>query len=172
MTLTSGTRLGPYEVLSRLGAGGMGEVWKARDLRLNRFVALKQIIGNDAGRIEREARAIAALNHPHICQIHDVGPDYLVLEFIDGRRLEGPLPPQDAARLALQIADALDASHGCGILHCDLAVSNTWMCGAAGERALAGTARVDESAAVTDRCTIHNSEFQNPRSQIGNICEL
>jgi serine/threonine protein kinase len=74
MTIPAGTRLGPYEILSKLGSGGMGDVWKARDLRLDRFVAVKQIARTDAGRVEREARAIAALNHPHICQISSPSP--------------------------------------------------------------------------------------------------
>ena len=78
MPLAPGDRLGPYEILSPLGAGGMGEVWKARDTRLGRTVAIKQLKGQHTARFEQEARAIAALNHPHICQIYDVGPDYLV----------------------------------------------------------------------------------------------
>src|SRR5262245_38248120 len=103
MTLTAGARLGPYEILSLLGEGGMGEVWTARDTRLDRIVAIKRI--KECGpRFEQEARAIAALNHPNVCQIYDVGRDYLVLEYIDGRPLQGPLPSADALRLALQIA--------------------------------------------------------------------
>src|SRR5215831_11020127 len=77
----------PYEIVAPLGVGGMGEVWKARDTRLNRIVALKRLKARHSARFEREARAIAALNHPHICQIHDIGPDYLVLEYIEGKPL-------------------------------------------------------------------------------------
>ena len=84
MLIAAGTRLGPYEVLSALGAGGMGDVWKARDTRIGRMVAIKQLKGQHTGRFEQEARAIAALNHPHICTLHDVGPDYLVLEYVEG----------------------------------------------------------------------------------------
>src|SRR5579862_8355884 len=77
MPLAAGTRLGPYEILAPLGAGGMGEVWKARDTRLNRIVAIKQSRAAFSERFEREAHAVAALNHPHICQLYDIGPDYL-----------------------------------------------------------------------------------------------
>ena len=93
MTWTAGHMLGSYELLSPLGAGGMGEVWKARDTRLNRTVAIKRLKAQHSDRFEQEARAIAALNHPHICQIYDVGPDYLVMEFIEGAPLKGPLAP-------------------------------------------------------------------------------
>src|SRR5262245_57638455 len=87
---TEGATLGPYTLLSRVGAGGMGEVWKARDTRLERVVAIKRWTGTAGARFQQEARAIAALNHPHICQIYDVGPDYLVMEYIDGVPLSGP----------------------------------------------------------------------------------
>src|SRR6202451_1286538 len=124
MPLAPGDRLGPYEILSSLGAGGMGEVWKARDTRLGRIVAIKQLKGQHTARFEQEARAIAALNHPHICQIYDVGPDYLVLEYIDGRPLTGPLPLEETIRLAIQIASALEEAHSRGILHRDLKPAN------------------------------------------------
>ena len=88
----AGLQLGPYELLSPIGAGGMGEVWKARDTRLNRMVAIKRLKGEHNARFEQEARAIAALNHPHICQIHDIGPDYLVIEYIEGAPIRGPQP--------------------------------------------------------------------------------
>ncbi len=102
----------------------MGEVWKARDTRLNRVVAIKQLKGDQSERFELEARAIAALNHPHICQIYDVGPDYLVLEFVAGAPLQGPLSSEQALPLALQIASALEAAHKRGILHRDLKPAN------------------------------------------------
>ncbi len=124
MVFSPGTRVGPYEILASIGAGGMGEVWKARDTRLDRLVAIKQMKAQHSARFEQEARAIAALNHPHICQIHDIGPDYLVLEYIEGKPLRGPLPPDDAVRIALQIAGALVAAHRKGILHRDLKPEN------------------------------------------------
>jgi eukaryotic-like serine/threonine-protein kinase len=119
-----GVQLGPYRLLSPLGAGGMGEVWKARDTRLNRVVAIKRLSAPYSDRFDQEARAIAALNHPHICQIHDVGQGYLILEYIEGERLKGPLPTDQALRLAIQIASALEHAHGCGILHRDLKPAN------------------------------------------------
>jgi eukaryotic-like serine/threonine-protein kinase len=84
MPLTAGERLGPYEVLALIGAGGMGEVWKARDTRLDRVVAIKVSQEKFSDRFEREARAVAALNHPHICTLYDVGPNYLVMEYVEG----------------------------------------------------------------------------------------
>jgi serine/threonine-protein kinase len=132
MSLTSGARLGPYEILALLGTGGMGEVWKARDARLNRIVAVKRLTGQHSGRFEQEARAIAALNHPHICQIYDIGPDYLVLEYIEGQTLADRLrsgggvglPPEEALRIARQIAEGLEEAHFSGILHRDLKPGN------------------------------------------------
>ena len=91
MSLTAGTRLGRYEILALIGAGGMGEVYKAHDTRLQRDVAIKVSKDQFSERFAREAEAIASLNHPHICQIYDVGPNYLVMELIDGTRLKGPL---------------------------------------------------------------------------------
>jgi serine/threonine-protein kinase len=124
MSFSAGERLGPYEIVALIGSGGMGEVWKARDTRLGRVVAIKRLHAQHGERFEQEARAIAALNHPHICQIFDIGPDYLVLEYIDGKPLEGPLPVEEAVRLALQITSALEEAHGRGILHRDLKPAN------------------------------------------------
>ena len=124
MSLAVGIRLGPYEILAPLGAGGMGEVWKARDTRLDRIVAIKRLMAQHSDRFALEARAIAALNHPYICQIHDVGPDYLVLEYVEGEPLRGPLPLDEAVRLARQIAEALESAHRRGILHRDLKPAN------------------------------------------------
>jgi serine/threonine protein kinase/tetratricopeptide (TPR) repeat protein len=124
MPLSPGDKLGPYEILAFIGAGGMGEVWKACDTRLNRTVAVKKLKGDHSARFEQEAQAVAALNHPHICQIHDVGPDYLVLEFIEGSPLKGPLTAEQALPLAAQIAGALEAAHKRGILHRDLKPAN------------------------------------------------
>src|SRR5713101_6891046 len=124
MPLSSGDRLGPYEILSRIGAGGMGEVWKARDTRLYRVVAIKTSKANFSERFEREAHAIAALNHPHICQLYDVGPDYLVMEYVEGSPLKGPLPQEKAVEYAGQILSALDAAHRKAITHRDLKPAN------------------------------------------------
>src|SRR5579883_267514 len=102
----------------------MGEVWKARDSRLDRVVGIKRLNVQHGARFEAEARAVAALNHPHICQIFDVGADYLVLEYVAGEPLRGPLPEDQALRLAIQIASALEAAHERGILHRDLKPDN------------------------------------------------
>jgi TolB-like protein/tRNA A-37 threonylcarbamoyl transferase component Bud32 len=124
MSLSAGSKIGPYEILSALGAGGMGEVWKARDTRLDRIVAIKTLKGQHTARFDQEARAIAALNHPNICQIYDIGPDYLVLEYVEGAPPKGPMPPATAVRLALEVASALEEAHRRGILHRDLKPAN------------------------------------------------
>ena len=124
MPLQAGEKLGPYEIVSLLGKGGMGEVYKARDSRLNRDVAIKVSNAEFSERFEREARAVAALNHPHICTLHDVGPDYLVMEYIEGAPLKGPLPLDQALKYAVQICDALTAAHKRGITHRDLKPAN------------------------------------------------
>src|SRR5580704_12860545 len=127
--LSAGDRLGPYEILSQIGAGGMGVVYKARDTRLDRMVALKVSAEEYSERFGREARAVAALNHPNICQIYDVGPNFLVLEFLDGAPLlsppePGPLPLARALEYAGQICDALEAAHGKRTVHRDLKPAN------------------------------------------------
>src|SRR5579864_1374627 len=124
MGLDIGTKLGPYEILTPLDEGGMGEVYRARDTRLDRVVAVKVSKGQFSERFEREARAIAALNHPNICQLYDVGPNYLVMEFVEGSPLKGPLPVEKAAEYAGQILDALDTAHCKGITHRDLKPAN------------------------------------------------
>ena len=129
MDLQPGSRLGPYEIVSAIGRGGMGEVWKARDARLNRDVAIKTSRAEFSGRFQKEAQAIAALNHPNICTLHDVGPDYLVMEYIEGATLaeriaQGPIPLEEALDLARQIADALEAAHEKAIVHRDLKPAN------------------------------------------------
>jgi len=124
MLLVPGTRLGPYEILAPLGAGGMGEVYKANDTRLDRIVALKVAKTEFSERFEREARAVAALNHTNICTLHDVGPNYLVMEYLEGTPLKGPLPIDQALKYAVQICDALDAAHKKGITHRDLKPAN------------------------------------------------
>ncbi len=124
MPLSTGDTLGPYQIVAPIGAGGMGEVYRAKDPRLNRDVAIKVSASQFSERFEREAKAIAALNHPHICQIYDVGPNYLVMEFIEGTPLHGPLPTDRALRYAVQICDALDAAHKKNITHRDLKPAN------------------------------------------------
>lgn len=121
---TPGDKLGPYQLLAPVGEGGMGEVWKARDARLDRTVAIKFSKEEFNERFEREARAVAALNHPHICQLYDVGPDYLVMEYIEGTPLQGPMPVEKAVEYASQILDALDAAHRKKITHRDLKPAN------------------------------------------------
>src|SRR5260370_4330871 len=135
MALTSGASLGPHELLSAIGAGGMGEVHKARDTRLNRIVAIKVLPPHLADRselrerFEREARTIASLNHPHICTLFDIGQqdgvDYLVMEFLEGETLahrlqKGALPLEQVLRYAIEISDALDKAHRKGMTHRDL----------------------------------------------------
>ena len=124
MPLSAGDKLGPYQLLSSIGEGGMGEVWKARDSRLDRVVALKVSKAEFTERFEREAHAVAALNHPSICTLHDVGPNYLVFEYVEGHPLKGPLPLERALVYAGQICKALDAAHTKGIIHRDLKPAN------------------------------------------------
>lgn len=149
MPFTVGSQVGPYEILAPIGEGGMGEVWKARDTRLNRIVAIKRLKGQHSARFEQEARAIAALNHPHICQIFDIGPDYLVLEYIEGTPLKGPLPLEQALRLASQIAGALEAAHAKGILHRDLKPGNVLVTGNGAKLLDFGLAKSTEDANAT-----------------------
>src|ERR1700731_2139748 len=139
MLLLPGTHLGPYEIMTPLGAGGMGEVYRARDTRLDRTVALKILraqLSSDPARkqrFEREAKTISSLNHPHICTLHDIGSqdgvDYLVMECVEGetlaKRLEkGPLPLKQVLKYGAQIADALDKAHRSGVVHRDLKPGN------------------------------------------------
>src|SRR6202049_1754669 len=129
MDLKPGDKLGPYEIVSPLGKGGMGEVWKARDPRLNRDVAIKVSAQQFTDRFEREARAIAALNHANICILHDIGPNYLVMELVEGPTLaeridRSAIPLEEALGVARQIADALEAAHEKGFVHRDLKPAN------------------------------------------------
>ena len=135
MTVARGTRLGPYEISSPIGSGGMGEVYRARDTRLDRDVAIKVLPAEFAAdaqfklRLEREAKTISALNDPHICTLYDVGDNYLVMELLDGetlaeRLLRGPLPTDEVLRLGVQAANALDRAHKQGIVHRDLKPGN------------------------------------------------
>ena len=136
MSLAAGSKLGPYEILARIGAGGMGEVYKARDSRLGRYVAIKTSLGGFGERFDREARAIAALNHPNICTIHDVGEQdgvrYIAMELLEGRTLQErigghPLAPADAIEIALQTAAGLETAHAKGIVHRDIKPANIFL---------------------------------------------
>jgi len=157
MPLSAGTRLGPYEILVVIGTGGMGEVYKARDPRLDRMVAIKVSIEKFSERSEREARAVAALNHPHICQIYDIGPNYLVMEYIEGAQIKGPLPLDEALRYAAQICDALEAAHKKGIVHRDLKPANILVARSGAKLVDFGLALVDKPArgeeTITDALT-------------------
>ena len=129
MSLATGTKLGAYEILGSIGAGGMGEVYRATDTRLHRDVAIKVSAEQFSERFEREARAIAALNHPNVCTLHDIGPNYLVMELVEGdtlteRILRGPVPLDEALAIARQVQAALAAAHEKGIVHRDLKPGN------------------------------------------------
>jgi Tol biopolymer transport system component/predicted Ser/Thr protein kinase len=158
MTLTAGTRLGPYRIEAPLGAGGMGEVYKATDTRLDRLVAIKvlpEAFSSDSQfrqRFEREARAISSLSHPHICTLHDVGNqdgvEFLVMEYLDGETLadrlkRGPLPVDQAVSRAAEIANALDKAHSCGIVHRDLKPGNVMLTKTGAKLLDFGLARTD-----------------------------
>ncbi|MGH9409878.1 MAG: protein kinase domain-containing protein [Vicinamibacterales bacterium] len=164
MSLASGTRLGPYEIVGPAGSGGMGEVYRARDTRLDRDVAVKTIKGPYTERFEREARAISALNHPNICTLHDVGETdgsgYLVMEFIEGTPIAGPLPPEQAIAYGIQICDARYAAHKKGIVHRDLKPANILVTKQGvklldfGLAKLASTSAVAAAAAGAEQATV------------------
>ena len=139
MPLSPATRLGPYEIVSSIGGGGMGEVYRARDTRLDRIVAIKVLPAHLSDnpqrreRFEREAKAISSLSHPHICALYDVGQqngiDFLVMEYLEGETLagrlkKGPLPTEQVLQYAIQITDALDTAHRHGVIHRDLKPGN------------------------------------------------
>jgi serine/threonine-protein kinase len=173
--LTAGTRLGPYEVLSSLGAGGMGEVYKGRDTRLERIVAIKILSASLVGdrefrdRFEREARTISQLTHPHICVLHDIGryedTDFLVMEFLDGESLaarieRGPLKIDEVLRIGAQIARALHAAHRAGIVHRDLKPGNVML-----TKAGAGSANVPHAKLLDFGLAKHGAVAQGPGGQ-------
>src|ERR1700689_2119482 len=130
MALTAGTRLGPYEILAPIGAGGMGEVYRAKDTKLQRDVAIKIIpaaLAQDPERLarfEREAKVLASLNHPNIAQIYGVEERALVMELVEGESPQGPMPFEDAWKIATQIATALEYAHDRGVIHRDLKPAN------------------------------------------------
>ena len=169
MTASAGARFGPYELLSLIGVGGMGEVYRARDTRLDRLVAIKVLHPDLSERPDRrarfeiEARAISSLNHPHICALFDVGEHegraFLVMEYLDGetvddRLVRGPLPVEQVVRYALEVSDALDHAHRQHITHRDLKPSNV-MLTAAGVKLLDfGLAKGPALAATTTSSTL------------------
>src|SRR5712692_11595212 len=158
MPITSGTRLGPYEIVSLVGAGGMGEVYKAKDTRLDRTVAIKILPPTLAAdpqfreRFDREARTISQLDHPHICALHDVGEQdgraFLVMQYLEGETLadrlaKGALPLDQALRIAIDVADALDKAHRVGIVHRDLKPGNIMLTKAGAKLLDFGLAKVN-----------------------------
>jgi serine/threonine protein kinase len=168
MSLAPGTQLGPYEILELLGAGGMGEVWKARDTRLGRMVAIKRMKAQHSARFQQEARAIAALNHPHICTLHDIGVDYLVMEYVEGQTLSGPLTLEQTSRIALQIADALEAAHKHGILHRDLKPANVMVTETGAKLLDFGLAKLtdsDTATATMDTAISGTAAYMSPLSE-------
>ena len=182
MPLDAGSRLGPYEIDSPLGAGGMGEVYRARDTRLGRTVAIKILPGAVASdperrsRFEREARVIASLHHPHICAIHDVGVEgpiqFLVMEHLDGETLaeriaKGPLPPEQVRELGAEMAEALDAAHREAIVHRDLKPANVMVTRTGVKLLDFGLAK---SAAPADQADVTSSiELTTPGSVLGTL---
>src|SRR5687767_1150774 len=166
MSASAGDRLGPYELVSRIGAGGMGEVWRARDTRLDRRVAGESLPGEFASdarmriRFEREARAISQLDHPHICALFDVGENYLVMELLEGesladRLLRGPLPLADVLRYGAQIAHALDRAHRAGVIHRDLKPGNVVVTRAGAKLLDFGLAKTAAADSRPDDATQH-----------------
>src|SRR5499425_85817 len=181
MPLAPGTHLGPYEITTPLGAGGMGEVYRARDTRLERSVAIKILpeqLSKDPTRrqrFEREAKAISCLNHPHICVLHDIGSqdgiDYLVMECVEGetlaKRLEkGPLPLEQVLKYGAQIADALDKAHRAGIVHRDLKPGNIMLTSTGAKLLDFGLAKPTAAASLA---TMTATKLESPVTQEGTI---
>src|SRR5436305_1221861 len=168
MALTAGMKLGPYEILAPLGAGGMGEVYRARDTRLERDVAVKVLpadLSSDPNlrqRLEREAKAVSKLSHPHICTLHDIGHqdgvDFLVMELVEGETLEqrllkGALPPAQTIRIAAQVADALGKAHKLGFVHRDLKPANVMLTKGGAKLMDFGLAKQAATAPLADALT-------------------
>ena len=169
MSLAEGARLGPYVIESAIGAGGMGEVYRARDARLDRAVAIKVLPGHASSdpslrlRLDREARAISSFTHPHVCQLYDVGHengiDYLVMEYLEGQSLadrlsRGALPLDQAVRYAIEIAQALDAAHRRGIIHRDLKPGNVILTKSGAKLVDFGLATATKASSTTRETTM------------------
>jgi len=185
MAISSGRRLGPYEILSAVGAGGMGEVYRARDTRLDRIVAIKVLPPHLADkpelreRFEREARTIASLNHPHICVLHDIGhqegTDFLVLEYLEGETLaerlkKGPLPLEQVLQYAIEIADALDKAHRKGITHRDLKPGNIMLTKSGAKLLDFGLAKLRQETTPTPNISLSKLPTANePATAVGTI---
>jgi eukaryotic-like serine/threonine-protein kinase len=182
MPLSPGTRLGPYEITGLLGSGGMGEVYRARDMRLERTVAIKILpeqLSSDPvrkQRFEREAKTIASLNHPHICVLHDVGSQdgisYLVMECIEGQTLaklleKGSLPLEQVIKYGMQIADALDKAHRSEVVHRDLKPGNIMLTSTGAKLLDFGLARPTMPSASL--VTLTATPRQSPLTQEGTI---
>ena len=177
MPLSPGHRLGPYEIVAPIGAGGMGEVYKAVDTRLGRTVAIKTLDSAHSERFQQEARAVAALNHPNICVLHDVGPGYLVMEYIDGQPLHGPLPLNEVLHVAGQVADALDAAHAKGILHRDLKPANIMMTASGAKLLDFGLAKIladagDDATRTIAGTVMGTASYMSPEQALGKATDV
>jgi predicted Ser/Thr protein kinase len=155
--VTVGDRIGPYQILSRIGAGGMGEVWKAADTRLDRTVAIKVSTQPFSGRFQREERALAALNHPNICTLYDVGTDCLVMEYIEGAPVKGPMGVERALKIGAEIAGALDAAHRHGVIHRDLKPANILLTKAGVKLLDFGLAKMSRAAGSDQTVTVEGT---------------
>src|SRR5713226_2308327 len=179
MAILPGKRLGPYEIICTIGAGGMGEVYRARDKRLDRIVAIKVLPAHLADepelreRFEREARTVSSLNHPHICTLYDIGRqdgiDFLVMECVEGETLEtrlkkGALPLSQALEYAIQIADALDQAHHKGVIHRDLKPGNIMLTQGGIKLLDFGLAKLSEPAR-TEMATLLSTETKSGTNQ-------
>jgi serine/threonine protein kinase len=173
MSLSAGTKLGPYEILAPIGAGGMGEVYRAHDPRMGRDVAIKISAERFSDRFSREVHAVAALNHPNICQLYDVGSDYLVMELVEGATLserirKGAVPLEEALLIARQIAGALEDAHEKGIIHRDLKPGNIILRPDGTVKVLDfGLAKVPDNVASGDRFDHSQSPTLDPVSRVG-----
>jgi serine/threonine protein kinase len=187
MPVESGSHLGPYEILSAIGAGGMGEVYRARDKRLDRTIAVKVLAPNLSGnpeyrqRFEREARTVAALSHPHICPVYDIGAqdgvDYLVIEYLEGENLASriakrPLPIDEALRYAIQIADAVDQAHRHGVVHRDLKPGNIMLTKSGAKLLDFGLAKMYEPRADTSGSATALPTATSPLTRDYEACEV